>query len=128
MSITWLFGNSGAGKTTLARELVMLSCQDKDKNLFENSPYYDCVWLDGDNLRGIWTDLKFSKEDRWEQNMRVARLAKMLDDQGFNVVVSVICPYKKLRAEVKKITDCKFIYVEGGKIGRDYPFDYPKLY
>jgi len=79
-------------------------------------------------MRGIWTDLGFSKEDRCEQNVRVARLAKMLDGQGLDVVVSVICPYADLRKVVKKITNCKFIYVEGGKEGEDYPFEKPDIY
>ena len=79
-------------------------------------------------MRGIWTDLGLGKKDRWEQNLRVARLAKMLADQGFNVVVAVICPYKKLRAEVKRITNCKFIYIEGGEKGRQYPYERPELY
>ena len=29
---------------------------------------------------------------------------------------------------VKKITNCKFIYVEGGKEGEDYPFEKPDIY
>jgi len=49
-------------------------------------------------------------------------------DQGFNVVVSLICPYKELRKKVKAITNCKFIYIEGGEEGKKYPFDKPKLY
>ena len=117
--ITWIFGNTQTGKTTLAEAI---------KTSEPSFPYMNAVFLDGDNMRGIWTDLKLSKEDRWEQNMRVARLAKMLGDQGFNVVVSVICPYKQLRKEVKKITNCKFIYIEGGKEGKEYPFDKPVLY
>lgn len=119
--ITWIIGQTGAGKTTLAKSLLT-NYGDAD------NPYDASIWLDGDNMRGIWTDLKFSKADRWEQNMRVARLAKMLSDQGFNVIISVICPYKKLRAEVKKITNCKFIYIEGGKKGKEFPFEHPKLY
>ena len=60
--------------------------------------------------------------------MRVARLAEMLDKQGLNVLVSVICPYAKLRKIVKITTNCKFIYVEGGKEGEEYPFEKPDLY
>ena len=111
--ITFIIGQSGAGKTTLSNSL--------------GGFYKNCIKLDGDEMRKIWTDLGFSKKDRWEQNLRVARLARMLNDQGFNVVVSMICPYKKLRAEVKKIIDCKFIYIEGGLKGKKYPFEHPDL-
>lgn len=114
--ITWIFGNSGAGKTTLA-EVIKYSKSNAD------NPYHDAILLDGDSVRGIWTDLGLSKEDRWEQNLRVARLAKMLDSQNHNVIVSTICPYRELRDEVYKITNCKFIFIDGGKSGKDYPFE-----
>ena len=129
MAITWITGNSGSGKTTLARGVLEYdTTYNEGKHNDFTHPYYKPIWLDGDNMRGVWTDLKFSKEDRWEQNMRVARLAKMLEQQGHNIIVSLICPYKKLRAEVKKLTNCKFIYIEGGKEGERYPYDVPKLY
>ena len=108
MSIIWITGNSGSGKSTMAEQM-------KTKNT---------VILDGDLLRGIWTDLGLSKEDRWEQNLRVARMAKMLHKQGFDVVVSVICPYKALRDEVQKITDCGFIYLKIKAKGKDYVYEY----
>lgn len=127
--ITWIFGNTKSGKTTLAKEISrsFYSGQDFTEEEIEFSPYKDAIWLDGDNMRNIWNDLGLSEKDRWEQNIRVARLAKMIDGQGFNVIVSVICPYKKLRKAVKRITNCKFIYVEGGKEGEEYPFDKPEI-
>lgn len=107
MAITWVTGNSGSGKTTLANKLI--KCDGG-------------ILLDGDKLRECWT-LGFSKEDRVEQNLRIAKIAKMLDLQGFDVVVSTICPYKDLRARVKAITNARFIYLEGGKEGKDYPYE-----
>jgi len=120
--ITWILGQSNAGKSTLANALQGI----EDGNM--GSPYHLSINLDGDDLRKIWTDLGFSKRDRYEQNLRVAKLAKLLDDQGVNVVVSVICPYKELRAKIKKITNCKFIYIEGGDEGDKFPFEHPELY
>ncbi len=107
MSVTWITGNSGSGKTTLAKKLIASD---------------GGILLDGDAMRLCWT-LGFSKEDRIENNMRIAKIAKMLDLQGFDVVVSTICPYRELREEVKVITNCRFIYLEGGKIGEDYPYE-----
>ncbi len=104
--ITWIYGQSKSGKSTLARDLA-----------------YDAIILDGDALRQIWEDLGFSREDREEQGMRTARLAKELDRQGFDVVVALITPYKKLREEIYKITGCKFIFLEGGITYPDYPFE-----
>ena len=114
MAITWITGNSGAGKTTLALKLQSQG----------NSPdEFSTILLDGDSMRKIWPELGLSKEDRWLNNIRIARLAKILEDQGFDVIVSTICPYKDLRSEVQKITNCRFIYLEGGKSGSEYPYE-----
>lgn len=105
--ITWITGNSWSGKTTLAKRMIK---QGE-------------ILLDGDAMRAVWPGMGFSKEDRCEHNMRVARMAKELEDQGFDVIVATICPYKDLRYEVQRITRCRFIYLEGGKEGKDYPYE-----
>lgn len=107
--ITWFTGNSGAGKTTLARALQ----RSRPRSIL----------LDGDALRTVWPGLGLSPEHRWEQNMRAARLAILLEDQGFEVIVATICPYRELRAEIYRITGCKFVYVEGGRSGTEYPYE-----
>ena len=108
--ILWVTGNTGSGKTTLAKRLV-------GKNT---------VLLDGDEMRAtINRGLGLTKKDRWENNIRIARLAKLLEDQGFVVIVSVICPYEALRREVETITGCKWIYVPGGKEGEEFPYEVP---
>ena len=107
--ITLIHGNSGSGKTRLAEAL-----QSK----------YGGIILDGDSVRQIWPELGFSKDHRIESNMRVARMAKMLDRQGFDVIIATICPYKELRRDVYNITNCKFIYVSGGKKStEEYPYE-----
>jgi len=108
--ILWIVGQSKSGKSTLARKISQGTW----------------IVLDGDAMRrSISADLGFSKEDRWENNLRIARLSKELDAQGFDVVVATICPYKKLRQEVKRITGCKFVYLDGGLIREDYPYEEP---
>jgi adenylylsulfate kinase len=95
--IWWLYGESGSGKTTLAEKI----CEG-------------AILLDADTVRpAICEDLGFSEDDRRKNNKRIARLAKVLDDQGFDVVVSTICPYEDLRKEVYWITKCRFVKVEG---------------
>lgn len=91
--IIWIRGARKSGKTTLAKQLL---------------ERMDAIWLDGDMVRSIWTDLGFSDEDRLENNKRVARLAKAIEDQGRDVIVSTICP-DNCKEEVFNITGCKFI-------------------
>lgn len=110
--IIWLTGNVGAGKTSLAYLL-------KDR--------LDAIVLDGDELRAsISTDLGFSREDRDKHNIRVARLAKVLNSQGFNVVISVITPFQSTRDKITKLINPFWIYIRGGKIGKDMPYEIPK--
>lgn len=96
MTIQWVYGVSGCGKSTLARKLL-------DANT---------IHLDGDDMRRVWTDLEFSDEDRQTQNLRVANLARVIERQGFNVVVSTICPTKELRDKVFAICGCTFIEIQ----------------
>ena len=115
MAIIFITGGSGAGKTTLARQMIKGA-----KNT---------IHLDGDEWRKIYPT-GFSKKDRWEHNIRIAKVAKLLERQGFDVIVSFICPYKKLRDEVQKITGCSFIYLSGGKTdeGHIYEYEEDKFY
>jgi len=39
------------------------------------------------------------------------------------VIVATICPYRDLRGRVQEITGCRFVYVEGGKKGKEYPYE-----
>lgn len=91
--ITWIVGESGSGKTTLAKVL---------------QKEYSGIILDGDALRQVWK-LGFSTKDRREQNMRAAKLARLIEAQGYNVIVATICPGEELRKEVQLITDCRMI-------------------
>ena len=105
--IWWARGSSGSGKTTLANKL---------KNT---------IVLDGDEMRTVWHDLGLSKADRWEQNLRVARMARVLHGRGHDVFVSVICPYLELKEEIKKIIpEVKFLTMDGGhEPTKEHPFE-----
>ncbi len=112
MSIFWLTGNTGAGKTTLAQRL--------------SNGQSNTVILDGDELRAVWPGLTLDKDSRFENCMRAARLAKLLDRQGMTVIVSVIAPFKELRHKIKTECNCVFIYLPEGAENTDItPYEPP---
>ena len=79
--VFWLFGRSGAGKTTLGRQLAR-GLQNR------NLPV---IYLDGDELRStLCSDLGFSPEARLENHRRIAEIARLLSQQGLNVVVATM--------------------------------------
>ena len=104
--IYWFTGQPGSGKTTLALELI--------KNL-EN-----CIHIDGDNLREIFKNYDYSKEGRIKNINNVITIARFLDFKKFNVIISVVAPYIKIRETLKDTNDVIEIYVHTSKIrGRE---------
>ena len=104
--IIWFTGNSGAGKTTKAKRVI----QD-----YADVSATPPILLDGDDMRKVWTDLTLSEESRWTQNIRIAKLARLLQKQGFDVVVATICPYREVRKTITECCNPKFIYLKGGR-------------
>lgn len=90
----WFTGFSGSGKSTVANALEKeLALQGKHTML-----------LDGDNVRlGLNNNLGFTEEDRVENIRRFAEVAKLMNDAGLIVLVSVISPYEADRANARKI-------------------------
>lgn len=92
--VVWLTGLSGAGKSTIADHL--------DARL--HAMGFSTAVLDGDNLRrGLNADLGFTEEDRSENVRRVAHVAQLMADAGLIVIVSLISPYERDRAQAKRV-------------------------
>lgn len=86
--VVWITGLSGAGKTTVAHELVTRLRQAGGT----------VIHLDGDALRVVYAeDLGHQIEDRRRIAMRHARLCRMLSEQGFDVVCSTISMFESCR-------------------------------
>ena len=114
--IIWITGNSGTGKTTLGKLLAQR---------------FGAILLDGDEMRQtVSLNAGFSMEDREEHNLRVARLAKLHDSQGFHVVVTVIAPYKSTRAKIDKLITPLWIYVYRPSLAvvAEKPYEEPENY
>ncbi|MDP7069052.1 MAG: adenylyl-sulfate kinase, partial [Candidatus Peribacteraceae bacterium] len=120
----WLTGNSGAGKTTIATGM-----EEYFNNKDTESPLARrIVNLDGDEMRAtVSQDEGFSPEDRRRHNLRVARLANLLSEKGFLVLVSVIAPFDTVRAELQELCDPLWIYVKRDGLGApDRPYEPPE--
>jgi adenylylsulfate kinase len=81
--VIWFTGMSGAGKSTICRELAAaLRLRGELVQL-----------LDGDEIRhGLCADLGFTHDDRMENIRRISCVAKLLSDIGVTVLVAAITP------------------------------------
>jgi hypothetical protein len=81
--IIQIIGLPGSGKTTLAKAL-------KER--------INAIHLNADDVRtDISSDLGFSEADREEQSRRLGAMARLLSNQGYDVIVDFVCPTKETR-------------------------------
>ena len=86
--ILWIIGLSGAGKTTLATEVVRLARREAS----------NVAMLDGDVAREVWGDaLGYSMADRQRNAERLCRLGKFLEGQNIHVVCAVLSLFEESR-------------------------------
>ena len=99
----WLTGLSGAGKSTIARNLEVALTGRGIKAFI----------LDGDNIRhGLNKDLGFLHADRSENIRRVSEVAKLMNSAGLLVITAFISPYRKDREDARTVIGAdKFVEV-----------------
>ena len=100
----WLTGLSGAGKSTIAGQLVpRLRAEGRRVEI-----------LDGDAIReNLSKGLGFSKEDRDTNIRRIGYVAELLTRNGVTVIVAAISPYRAVRDEVRaRIGDFLEVHVD----------------
>ncbi len=139
--VYWITGLSGAGKTTVGREL-WTRLRTAGRRV---------IFLDGDALRAtIADDLGHGMSDRRQSAMRNARLCKLLTVQGFDVICATISLFHEvqrwnrenipgyreiyLRVPIDELRrrDSKGIYAEseraetGDVVGVDLPAEPPE--
>ncbi|MDP1622164.1 MAG: adenylyl-sulfate kinase [Bacteroidales bacterium] len=92
--VIWLTGLSGAGKTTLAKNLEIA--------LF-NQGFLTQI-LDGDNIRaGINNNLGFTDIDRFENIRRIAEISKLFVNCGVITINCFISPTEDIRDMARRI-------------------------
>lgn len=86
--VVWIIGLSGAGKTTLA-EQVVTDMQQRGQRV---------VLLDGDRVRELFgNDQGHHIEGRRKNAERICRLCHLLDEQGFDVVCAILSIFPESR-------------------------------
>ena len=88
--VIWITGLSGAGKTTLSKNLG---------NSLKKIGI-PCILLDGDTIRSIFSEDKdnrdYTNESRKRMAMKYSRLSLLLASQGYCVITSVIGMFKEI--------------------------------
>jgi adenylylsulfate kinase len=92
--VVWLYGISGAGKTTLAHALETRLAADGFLTRI----------LDGDELRkGLNSNLGFDDAARTENIRRSAETARLFLDTGIITIAAFICPKREMREQARQI-------------------------
>ncbi|HET8655859.1 MAG TPA: sulfate adenylyltransferase subunit CysN [Longimicrobiaceae bacterium] len=93
-AVLWFTGLSGAGKSTIAREL--------EKELFGLG--CQTMLLDGDQVRhGLCGDLGFGADDRRENIRRVGEVARLFFEAGNIVLCTFVSPFRADRARARAL-------------------------
>jgi adenylylsulfate kinase len=86
--IIWLTGQPGSGKTTICEEILRL----RDHRVFH---------IDGDDLRDLFENKDYSETGRRKNIELAQQIAQYLHNQGKDVLVSLVSPYKDQRDRFK---------------------------
>jgi adenylylsulfate kinase len=97
--IYYLIGQPHAGKTTLSKLLK--------QHLYPQN----IIQIDGDEIRDIFQNKDYSEEGRRKNIQRAQDIAKFLNAKGFDVIISLVSPYKDLRDELKSTSNVTEVYI-----------------
>ena len=87
--ILWFTGQPGCGKTTLAKEII----SDLDRLL----TFPKLIHIDGDDLRDVLDNKDYSERGRRKNIQFAINMAKVMENKGYLVLVSLVSPFRDLR-------------------------------
>ena len=90
--IYWFTGQPGSGKTVLA-------------DLFKDKKLPHAFRIDGDEMRELFANKDYSEKGRRSNIDAAQKIAHYLHNQGKDVIVSLVSPYRDQREEFKSILD-----------------------
>ena len=94
--ILWFTGQPGSGKTTLTNRFI----DDKLIGFMKILPVR-IVHVDGDDLRDVLDNKDYSEQGRRKNIQFAIDMAKVMDDKGYLVLVSLVSPYRDMREKLK---------------------------
>jgi adenylylsulfate kinase len=94
--IYWLTGQPAHGKTVLGKKLHNF-LKTEQRNWRK-----DVFHLDGDDLRQLTVNKDYSEQGRINNIRNAQMIAEYLHNNGCDVVVSIVAPYRWLREEFKE--------------------------
>ena len=86
--IIWLTGQPGAGKTTICEQIMSL--------------HTEFFHVDGDDLRDLFDNKDYSETGRRKNIELAQQISQYLHNQGVDVLVSLVSPYKDQRDKFKQ--------------------------
>jgi len=113
--VLWFTGQPGSGKTTLTNKFI------EDKLIgFMKIPHWKIVHIDGDDLRDVLDNKDYSEKGRRKNIQFAIDMAKVMDDKGYLVLVSLVSPYRDMREKLKSNRNITEFYLHTTEIrGRE---------
>lgn len=85
--VFWLTGLPGSGKTAISSHLI--------NNI--RKKYGPTILISGDDIRKIFHLHGYKKLDRLKIGKKYFEFCRFLSGQGFNILINVVCLFKKIR-------------------------------
>jgi adenylylsulfate kinase-like enzyme len=104
-------GQPGSGKTTIANKLLA------------TVGHHRTIMIDGDELREIFPNTDYSEKGRIENITRAFTIARFCNQKKFNVVISMVCPYRELREQFKSDNPVIEILVKREDVGEKIQYN-----
>ena len=111
MMLYWITGRKNSGKTTLAYRIARQT---------------NGIVVDGDEVRALFP-MGYSDKDRYENILRIAKIAKIFENQGRVVIVSCVSPKQKWREQAQNMfEECIEICMPFGELWKGSTFEEPE--
>lgn len=108
--IYWITGRKNSGKTTLAYRIAK---------------QINGIVIDGEEVRKYFPT-GYTDGERYNHIMRITKIAKFIENQGFVVIVACVSPKRKWRKEAQRLfNECIEICMPFGELWKDTEFEEP---